>query len=279
VSDFVELRQEMFILPAMFRIIRKLRQYSSRFGLFRLLKIIFLILLAKMFGRRVVRLAAGWPVQKITLPGIAHPIHIRPGTTDIEVLQQVLLDNEYEFTLPVVPKIIIDAGANIGLASVYFANVFPHATIVAIEPDASNFKMLQKNLAAYPQVRILHAALWGTDGKLNLFYPNGGHCGFRTLEGSGDGLAGCGQVGAVTIQSLMQSMQLPTIDLLKIDIEGAEREVFQHSAAWIDKTKMMMVELHDAYQPGCSEAFRAAVGKFNPRLSTKGETTLCLLAT
>ncbi len=268
----------MFILPTMFRIIRKLRQYRSRLGLYLLLKILFLIVLAKMFGRRFVRLSAGWPVQKITLPGIAQPLHIRPGTTDIEVLQQVLLDNEYEFALPVVPEVIIDAGANIGLASVYFANLFPRATIIAIEPDASNFVMLQKNLAAYPQARPLHAALWGADKQLNLFYPKGGHCGFRTLEGSGGDLAGCGQVGAVTLQSLMQTMQLKSIDLLKIDIEGAEREVFLNSAAWIDKTRMMMVELHDAYQPGCSDAFQSAVKKFSPKLSTKGETTLCLLA-
>ncbi len=268
----------MFILPTMFRILRKLRQYRSRLGLFPLLRILLLITLAKMFGRRFVRATTGWPVEKITLPGIAHPLHIRPGTTDIEVLQQVLLDNEYEFSLPMVPEVIIDAGANIGLASVYFANVFPRATIIAIEPDPSNFAMLQKNLAAYPQARPLQAALWGADKQLNLFYPQGGHCGFRTLEGSGGDLTGCGQVGAVTLQSLMQTMQLKSIDLLKIDIEGAEREVFLNSAAWIDKTRMMMVELHDAYQPGCSDAFRDAVKKFSPKLSTKGETTLCLLA-
>jgi FkbM family methyltransferase len=262
----------------MFRILRKIRQYRARLGFFPLLKILFLIVLAKMFGRRFVRFTTGWPVQKISLPGIAHPVCVRPGTTDIEVLQQVLLDHEYEFTLPVVPEVIIDAGANIGLASVYFANLFPHATIVAIEPDASNFAMIQKNLAAYPQVRPLHAALWGEDKQLNLFYPKGGHCGFRTLDGSGVELTECGQVGAVTLQSLMQTMQLKSIDLLKIDIEGAEREVFQNSAAWIDKTRMMMVELHDACQPGCNDAFQSAVKKFNPKLSTKGETTLCLLA-
>ena len=104
------------MLPLMFRIFRKLRLYHVRLGLFPLLKILFLITLAKIFGRRYVRLAAGWPLQRVTLTGIAHPVHVRPGTTDVEVLQQVLLDYEYEFTLPVVPEVIIDAGANIGLA-------------------------------------------------------------------------------------------------------------------------------------------------------------------
>jgi len=243
-------------------------------GFARLAKVLFLLLLAKMLARRFVKVSANWRVQELVLPGIKHPVYIRPGTTDIEVLQQVLLDSEYEFDLPVSPKTIIDAGANIGLASVYFANRYPAAAIIALEPDRSNFKLIEMNTAAYPQIKALNVALWSENKQINLFYPQTGHCGFRTLEENSGSLQECGEVSAITLDALMKSHGLREVDVLKVDIEGAEREVFQNSSAWIDKIKILMVELHDASQPGCSQAFYEATVRFKPETVLKGETLL-----
>jgi hypothetical protein len=106
----------------MFRILKKIQIYHRRFGFVRLIIILFLLLLAKVLARRFVKLSTNWREQSLTLAGVKHPVYVRPGTTDIEVMQQVLLDYEYDFKLPGRPQVIVDAGANIGLASVYFAN-------------------------------------------------------------------------------------------------------------------------------------------------------------
>jgi FkbM family methyltransferase len=259
----------------MFRILKKIQIYHRRFGFVRLVKILYLLFLAKVLARRFVKLSTNWRVQSLTLAGVVkHPVYIRPGTTDIEVMQQVLLDYEYDFKLPGRPQVIVDAGANIGLASVYFANRYPDAIIVSLEPDHSNFKLLEMNTAAYPQIRAVNAALWSENKQLNLFSPNGAHSGFCTLEKNSGSLQECGAVPAVTLDSLMHTQGLAMIDLLKLDIEGAEKEVFENSSGWIDKVNILLIELHDHYKPGCSRAFQEATEKFQPEIVSKGETIL-----
>ena len=260
----------------MSRVLKKIAAYRARLGTLALVKLLFLIILSRVFGRQFLGLSAKFPIQKMVLPGLKQPVYVRPASTDIEVMQQVLLDNEYEFSLPSPPKVIVDAGANIGLASVYFANKYPDATIIALEPDPSNFKLVEMNTAAYPQIRRMNVALWNENKQLNLFSAKGGHCGFRTLEGKADELELCGETRAVTIDKVMEIHGLKFIDILKIDIEGAELEVFQHSSTWIDRVGALMAEVHDSYKPGCSDAFYAATKSFRPDVVIKGETILRL---
>src|SRR6478735_7707633 len=74
-----------------------------------------------------------------------HPIYLRNGSSDVHVFSQVIYDREYELKYRVKPTVIVDCGANIGLATIFFKNKFPDATIIAVEPESSNFKVLQKN--------------------------------------------------------------------------------------------------------------------------------------
>lgn len=60
---------------------------------------------------------------------------LRKNTTDYDTFEQVFLQQQYAIRIPFVPQFIIDGGANIGLASAYFAHRFPAATIIAVEPD------------------------------------------------------------------------------------------------------------------------------------------------
>src|SRR5437667_11569462 len=66
-------------------------------------------------------------------PGIRNPVHIRIRTTDTSTYSDILVGGEYAFDLPFAPKIIVDAGANIGMASIYFTHRYPDAKIIAIE--------------------------------------------------------------------------------------------------------------------------------------------------
>jgi FkbM family methyltransferase len=261
-------------VPFLFRTLKKIRMYHKSLKLVQIVKLLFLIALTKAFAKRFSKRFAHWPSQKFTLDGFKHPVFIRPGTTDVEVMQQVLLDNEYDFNLPTVPKVIVDAGSNIGLAAVYLATVFPNATIFALEPERSNFELLVRNTEGYSRIKALNAALWNVEGQINLLDPHGGHCGFRTSDSSAGPFDSVAKTQAVTVDSLMRDYGIERVDLLKIDIEGAEREVFNGSANWINKEVMIMAELHDSTHAGCSEAFYKATENYQSEIVIKGETIL-----
>jgi FkbM family methyltransferase len=188
------------------------------------------------------------------------PVLLRVGTTDVDVYRQVMVDREYECNLSVAPEVIIDAGAHIGLASIWFATRYPNALIVAVEPETDNFELLVANTVAYPNVQAVRAALWVTDGDVDLLDPGWGTWGFRI----GDRATGDNKkvVCGVSLPRLMDRFRLDHIDLLKLDIEGSEVEVFSQCSSWIDQVEGIVVELHDRIRPGCSRAFFGAVRDF-----------------
>lgn len=199
-----------------------------------------------------------------------HPFKVRVPSTDVPTYKQVFVDEEYAFKASVPPGIIVDAGANIGLASIYFANRFPEAKIVAIEPEDSNYHLLAENVSPYPNIIPIQAALWHRDGELNLNDQGIGNWGFITEEGNSSTAAGhdfIHRVKAITIQTLMRDFHLPSIDILKMDIEGAEKEVFSDSSPWINKVNAIIVELHERMKTGCNRSFYCGSNGFDQEWS------------
>jgi FkbM family methyltransferase len=212
-------------------------------------------------------------------PAAKLPFSLRIGGSDSPTYEQVFLQHEYDFEAVTPPKVIVDAGANIGLAAICFASRFPDARIIAIEPEAGNFKLLQQNVAGYPNVHAIQAALWNENSSVEIIDPGFGSWAFMTQErpssattaGNGSLNKGALQsVRALTVATLMQEFGLKHIDILKIDIEGAEREVFEAAQPWINQVGAMIVELHDRMKPGCSASFEAASKGFEKRW-TRGE--------
>jgi FkbM family methyltransferase len=202
-------------------------------------------------------------------PGIRNPVLLRLKTSDEATYVQILLGGQYSFDLPFSPRAIVDAGANIGMASIFFANKYPEAKIIAIEAERSNFNILVRNVRPYPAITPVHAALWNRDGEISVGEPDpvsgaSGNWAFVTREGPGV------KVRAITMPTLMREMKIQAVDLVKIDIEGAEKEVFEGSD-WINSVRCMMIELHDRYRPGCSEAVNSVAQGFSK--SERGETT------
>jgi FkbM family methyltransferase len=189
---------------------------------------------------------------------IKAPFYLRLKTSDLPTYDQVFIKLEYEFAISRIPKVILDAGANIGLASIYFANKYPDAKIIALEPEQSNFKMLEMNVSAYPNVFPVQAALWNKNEEVSVIDTDLGKWGFvtETKDTSGrlQGIT-CHTVEAITVDKIMQNFNIETIDILKIDIEGAEKEVFSDSSAWIERVDSIIVELHDSMKMGCSRSF------------------------
>jgi hypothetical protein len=115
--------------------------------------------------RRRLSIAGGKPVE-VQVPGLPHPVVVRSGTADLSTFEHIFIWEAYDLEYPTNVRNVVDAGANTGLAAAYFANRFPDATIISLEPESANFSLLERNTAAYRNVIPLHAALWREDTTL-----------------------------------------------------------------------------------------------------------------
>lgn len=182
------------------------------------------------------------------IPGVPHPLHLRAGTSDLYMFEEVFLQGEYAIRQQLDPKLILDVGANVGFASVWFANRYPDAQIIAVEPDASNIAVLRKNVEPYPNVRVVEGAVWYESATVALD-DQGDKSGIRVRAGDGG-------VRAMTVEEIAGTA---AIDILKLDVEGAEKELFEHNPTWLANVGVLMIELHDRFKPGCSKALYSAL--------------------
>lgn len=201
-------------------------------------------------------------------PTLDHGVRLRLHTSDTMVFHCVFVAEEYRFGLPSSsPRVIVDAGANIGLSAIFYAQRFPQARIIAVEAQQSNYELMCANVRRYPNIFPLHGALWGTDGSIALgtemLRGASGHWGYTVNPVPGP-------IRAYTIPSLMQAFQLEHIDLLKIDIEGAEQEVFE-TCDWQDRVASVVIELHERFKPGCAAPVERALRGFHR--TTAGDLT------
>lgn len=187
-----------------------------------------------------------------------YPFYLRALSSDISTYKQIFIKKEYNFNLEKLPNTIIDAGANIGLASIYFAKKYPTSKIIAIEPEKNNFNLLIKNTTPYANIIPLRAALWHKKKEIKIIDPGLGNWGFMT-EGK-ESLRNTEHpffqtVNAITLENIIEDFNLNEIDILKIDIEGAEKEVFSDTIRWIDKVNSIIIELHERMKQGCNRSF------------------------
>lgn len=199
--------------------------------------------------------------ERLILNGIKNPIYVRKASSDVKLFKQILVYNEYEFALSSFnPSFIIDAGANIGLSSLFFARKYPSASIVALEPEDNNYSMLKKNTIAYPNIIPIHAGLWTKKCKLEIVSYDVDSTGFMVREATSQTVQA---ISACSINDLLIQHSVTKLDMIKLDIEGAEREILTENNSWLEKTKIVIVELHDRKQPGCSHAFFSAFQKYD----------------
>lgn len=191
-----------------------------------------------------------------------HAFHLRRKTSDTLVLRQLYEWAEHDFLKPNMPfNAILDAGANIGIASVLFATMFPNALVVSVEASNRNFKVLQKNVAPYPNVIPVNAALWPRVAPLSLIVgprnlDKPPEWGFMVVETSTlkDKTAVEDSLAGVSAPFLLKVFGVPAFDFVKVDIEGGEGELLAHDTpeetGWVNKAKMIAMELHGDMAPG-----------------------------
>lgn len=211
------------------------------------------------------------------------PVFLRENSSDIATFRKIYIDHEYGVTFENPPKFIVDAGANIGISTVNFADRFPDSTIVALEPEPGNFQLLVRNTQSRSNIFPIQAALWHEKTSLNII-DFGKHDNFQVVNDqmlfhdgeikskieryNGKVMLHC---DSLSVMDLLSRFQMDRIGLLKMDIEGSEREVFIHSSEWIGKVDSIIVELHDKWHPGCNDAFQDNTIGFDSRW-LKGES-------
>ncbi len=211
----------------------------------------------------------------INTPGILSPIALRTQTSDsdVELYKQVYIQGEHNY-LPrnYKPKFIIDGGANIGLTVLFFSHIYPGAKIYAVEAETSNFELLKYNTYFYQDIELFQKGIWDKDTNLIVKDIGLGKCGFIVEETRETGKD---VIEAVTINTLLKQSGHQEIDILKLDIEGAEKEVFSGDCDdWLGNVGLLIIELHDRMKAGCSDAFYNAISKYDFERMVQGENVI-----
>ena len=212
--------------------------------------------------------------RKVRLRFAGHKHFLRLNTTDPLVWYSVFQQQDYGAPLPFEPRTIVDAGAYTGLSAIYFANRYPCSRIIAVEPDESNFRLLLKNIRDYENITPVQAALWCEDTDVSLYARAQGHWASSLIPDAERSGIAC-SVQGIRMETLMDRFGLQRVDLLKLDVEGAEKEILAHAAPWIDDVGALFIELHDRLIPGCSETLAAVTGNFD-RTEVAPMTTLLI---
>lgn len=196
---------------------------------------------------------------------------VRPGTSDLAVLLSTFVGL---FQLP--PRevaerdlrVIIDLGSNIGSTIAQLAAAFPNARIVGAEPDSENSALCRRNIAAWGhRCELIEAAVWSTDGPVSIRREAGHEDGVRVTESRRSPASGEPIVQGLTLNTLLADLGDPVVDYMKMDIEGAEREVLRRNSRW-SSVNSIKVEVHRPYTVHECQADLRALG-FATRLDKR----------
>lgn len=186
---------------------------------------------------------APWELFTLNIPGFPFPVHGRTQDSDSLVLKQIFLSREYApIDDQVDVRFVLDCGANAGYSSIYFLNRFPRCRVMAVEPDPANVRLLRKNLKPYgDRTDVVEAGVWSTSTKVVIERGNEAWATrVRAVRGGERG-----DVEAVDISFLLRRAGFERIDVLKMDIEGSEAEVFSANVnAWLPRVRTLVIELH-----------------------------------
>jgi FkbM family methyltransferase len=166
---------------------------------------------------------------------------VRAGTTDLSVVNEVSLSNEYLDFVGTLPEDadVMDVGANIGDFSMQLARACPRGRVFAVEPIRENVRMveIQKQLNHAEHVTSLHLALGGHEGEIDIH-----SAGSQSSAFWGDGASE--RVRVTTLPRLMEELKLEELALLKLDCEGAEWSILPAAEATLGRVQRIVMEFH-----------------------------------
>ncbi|MEM2046085.1 MAG: FkbM family methyltransferase [Candidatus Bathyarchaeia archaeon] len=198
--------------------------------------------LGTMLFRYKTKLLLNWPrkIHCVNIKGLVFPLFIREE--DIDILYSIFYRKDYLFQEMAVarPSVIIDLGAHIGLASIFFNTLFPNARIYCFEPDPLNFQLLEKNTSFFDNLALYQVAIGGSTGETILYSDSERHA-LSTIRTKYDRKASQIQVKIRTLDEVLA--EIGNVDLLKFDVEGSEYEIFANSQL-VKRVLQLVGEVH-----------------------------------
>lgn len=190
-------------------------------------------------------------------------VHVRPGTADF-LTAETNLWREFEHLRPYSNRLsdlqVFDAGGYIGTSALALRAVFPDLEITTIEPSSQNLILLRLNTRNMPNLRVIHGALTSNDGLVEVYSRKNGEIGNTIITRGTNGRYSQPLKEIVQGYSLSRIVDLHgPIGVLKLDIEGAEKSIFENSKEILGTIPIIICELHDRIEPGCTEALTSII--------------------
>lgn len=179
------------------------------------------------------------------------------GSTDDTTVKEVFYSDCYRVSSTDSLRTVVDVGANIGVFCLKVLSEFPQAKITAFEPDEENRQLLTENLRLNGwsgQVKLSEKPVTGKGQKVTFFHSNTSTAGHSIFEGKFKLKGEKGRkavIGSVSLEAVLGGLAVKTVDLLKVDCEGAEYEIFrQTSSAALKRVRFIRLEYHDGITTG-----------------------------
>ena len=175
----------------------------------------------------------------------SHAVKVRKSYRDLRTLKDVFLSN---YHLPpnssklYNDSVIVDLGCNIGITVAHFKNIFPKATVIGYEMDCDNYLLAKANTKGYKNVYLYNQAIW-IDNSFVEYEKHDGFDGYsiHIKSEKNENI----KVKGITLKELIKKHQLEKIDYLKMDIEGAEKDILNdNDLDWLDSVNSINIELH-----------------------------------
>ena len=188
---------------------------------------------------------------------LEHPLYIRPNTSDAQVLWDTFFRKYHVPEKLEESSVIVDLGANVGYTMAHYAFLFQNSKIIGVELDKQNYLLAQKNLETLKdKCQLINAGIWIEDGTIS--YEGVSEWGFKISNNGND------KALAISMNSLLKKFNLTKIDFLKVDIEGAEKDIFENPDEWINLVNQIKMEIHP---PATIENMSKKLEKFGFQVS------------
>tara|TARA_B100000795_G_scaffold168412_1_gene126844 strand:- start:424 stop:1224 length:801 start_codon:yes stop_codon:yes gene_type:complete len=179
-------------------------------------------------------------------------VHYRTSSSDMVLIYEILLKSKYkkEYYFPenLKPKVIFDIGGNIGITSIYLASLFPDAQIYTFEPLKENFEILKINVSQFKNIQAFNVGLGNENGSFKVYLSDdeenyGGVSFYSEVEGNL--IEPFSECDIKNINDMVKELEINSIDLIKIDTEGAEYDILTSlEDNFLKKTSWITGELH-----------------------------------